>query len=455
MTAGDRAREAAGPEAMRGYEATMRRMIYAAGVALAALSASAAVAQDIAAAVQPPAPAPSAPAARPLGEGVAAIVNDEIISTFDLRQRMTLIIATSGVRLTEQNLPQIQQQALRTLVDERLQMQELKRFEVNIPDDYVDREIGELAGQNQMTAEALFAQLGRAGVRPETLRAQMRAQIGWRELVTNRFRTRARIGEDQVDEELARLAAQASKHRYLIGEVYLDASQVGGMQEAMEGANALFEQLVKGAPFTSVARQFSNAPSAQSGGDAGWVGAGDVVPEVEVALANMDPGQLSRPIPTKDGVYLIFLREERSGGVETLINLRQAAIRLPADAPEADVQAATARLSGLRGDLTCENIQERAGREQGVVASDLGETALDELAPEFRGAVETLNVGQVSAPVRTPVGVHVLAVCSKRAGGAGIPTREQIGNRLFGQQLAMLAKRYMRDLRNSATIELR
>lgn len=455
MTAGDRAPGAAGPEAMRGYEAHMRRMIHAAGVALAALSASTAVAQDTAALAQPaPAPAP-APAMRPLGEGVAAIVNDEIISTYDLRQRMTLIIATTGVRVTDQNLPQIQQQALRTLVDERLQMQEMKRFDFTLPDEAVDKEIADLAAQNQLSAEALFAQLAQAGVRPETLRAQIRAQIGWRELVTGRFRTRARIGEDQIDDELARLTAAASKPQYLIGEVFIDAAQVGGMNEAVEGANQLFEQLVRGAPFQAVARQFSNAPSAQNGGDAGWVGAGDVAPEVATALANMQPGQLSRPIPTKDGVYLVFVREARAGGVETLVSLKQAAVRLAADASEADVQAANTRLSALRSRLTCENIEEQAGREQGVIAADLGEANVNELAPEFRAAVQGLNVGQLSAPVRTQAGVHVLAVCGKRAGGAGIPTREQIGNRLFGQQLSMLARRYMRDLRNSATIEVR
>ena len=61
----------------------------------------------------------------------------------------------------------------------------------------------------------------------------------------------------------------------------------------------------------------------------------------------------------------------------------------------------------------------------------------------------------MSAPVRTRVGVHLLAVCGRRLAAAGVPTRDQIGSRLFGQQLSMLAKRYLRDLRNSAMIEYR
>ncbi len=444
---------------MRGTRPTMRRMLCAASVALVAVSVNAAAAQDIS---SPgpidigPAPAPAtAPAAQPgLVEGVVAVVNDEIITSYDLRQRMTLIIATSGVRVNQENLPQIQQQALRSLVDERLQMQELKRFEVNIPDAQVDAEIGELAASNNTTAEALFAQLAQAGIHPDTLRSQVRAQIGWRILVTERFRSRARIGEDQIDATLQRIQAASAKPQFLVGEVYLDAAQVGGMAEAMNGATQLIDQLVKGAPFQAVARQFSAAPSAVNGGDAGWLISGDMAPEVEAALQQMQPGQLSRPIQTKDGVYIVYLREKRTGGGATMVNLRQAAIRLAPDAPEAEVQAAASRLMQLQPTLTCDNILTQA-EGSGVLASELGESDINQLAPEFRNAAMGLAEGQVSTPIRTQVGLHLLAVCGKRTVGADVPSREQVGNRLFGQQLTMLARRYLRDLRNSATIETR
>ena len=93
MTAGNRVGSSAGTVAMRGKKSRMRRMLFAAACSLAAISASATVAQDLA-------PVPEAPSTRPIGEGVSAVVNDEIITSYDLRQRMSLIIATSGVRVT-------------------------------------------------------------------------------------------------------------------------------------------------------------------------------------------------------------------------------------------------------------------------------------------------------------------------------------------------------------------
>ena len=430
---------------MKGRKLTMRRMMCAASVLLAAIS-SAAVAQE-------PTSAPVA-VAPPMAEGVAAVVNDEIISTYDLRQRMTLMIATSGVRVTAENLPQIQQRALTSLIDERLQMQELKRFQVNIPDQQVDAELRDLTQRNNTTPEALFASLATVGVEPDTLRNQVRAQIGWGLLVRERFRTRARVGEDQIDATLQRIAAASSKPRFLIGEIYIEAARVGGMEQAVAGAQQLFDQLVAGAPFQAVARQFSNAPSSVRDGNAGWIIPGDMPPEVEYALQNMEAGQLSRPIQTRDGVYIIYLRETQAGGGTTMVSLKQAAVRLDATASEADVQAATAKLAELQPRLTCDNIAEQAERA-GVVAADLGEQDLNQLTGVIRDAATPLSPGQVSAPVRSDVGVHLVAVCGKRLAGVNMPSREEVGSRMMGEQLSMFARRYLRDLHNSATIELR
>jgi peptidyl-prolyl cis-trans isomerase SurA len=205
-----------------------------------------------------------------------------------------------------------------------------------------------------------------------------------------------------------------------------------------------------------VARQFSASPTAASGGDAGWVSQGDVAPEVEAALEQMRPGQLSQPIPVKDGVYIIYLRDKRSGATALVVNLKQAAIPLGADATAAQVDAARAKLEALRSTIKgCDNLESAAGKVQGVVAGDLGEAEIKDLAPDFRQAAESLQPGQVSEPIRTAAGLHLVAVCGKHAGGAEGLSHDEIEDRLVGQQLSMISRRYMRDLRNSATIETR
>jgi peptidyl-prolyl cis-trans isomerase SurA len=132
------------------------------------------------------------------------------------------------------------------------------------------------------------------------------------------------------------------------------------------------------------------------------------------------------------------------------------AVALPAGASQADVDAARAKLEGVRAQIKgCDSVEATAGKTQGVVAGDLGEAEINDLLPEFATAAKTLQPGQLSQPIRTSVGLHILAVCGKRSAGAAQIDHDQIESRLTGQQLSMISRRYMRDLRNSATIETR
>jgi peptidyl-prolyl cis-trans isomerase SurA len=401
-------------------------------------------------------------AASPFSEGVAAIVNDTIISTYDLRQRMLLLIVTSGVQPTAESLAQIEREALRSLVDEHLQLQELKRvekeqkFSIIADDGDIDRQIGRMAEENRVSGPQLLASLAASGVGAQTLREQIRAEISWQRWINGRYGSRLRVGDDQVEATLARLSAAAAKPQFLISELLIDAGRVGGMDNANRGAAQLVAQLQQGAPFGGVARQFSSSPTAATGGDAGWVSADELVPEVQQVVDQLRPGQLSQPIPVTDGVYIILLRDKRAGSSATLVDLKQAAMRLSSLSTDADVAAARAKLSALKPLIKdCASLEATAGKVEGVVAGDLGEAEIKDLAPAFREAAEKLNVGEVSDPIRTNAGMHLIAICAKRQSGGRVPTKDDIENRLVGQQLAMISKRYLRDLRNSATIETR
>ena len=134
----------------------------------------------------------------------------------------------------------------------------------------------------------------------------------------------------------------------------------------------------------------------------------------------------------------------------------QAAVALPRDASAAKIAEAQAKLLALRPRITgCDNLAAAAAKVPGVVSGDLGEADIKDLAPAFRAAAASLQIGEVSAPIRTEAGLHLVALCSRRHGGADALSRDQIENRLYGQELAMIAKRAFRDLRTSATIETR
>lgn len=450
----------------------MRVMRIATAAAVTALMAGSAAAQTAPARQDPPARGATAAGTlqptevrreprmlqRPdfqIADGVVATVNDQIITGFDLRQRMLLIIAMSEVEPTPEDLPQIERQALESLIDERLQAQEIARYpDLKVTDEEVAEEIEAMAAELRTTGEAYLNLLGQVGIQPQTIREQVRVSIGWRRLYGGRFGSRSRVSRAQVDQAMRQVEEAATKRQYLIGEIFLEAAQTqGGMQGAVNGAQQLIRQMIQGAPFQNVAQQFSDAPSAVRGGDAGWVVEGTLHPALQQAMDNLDVGQLSNPIVVDGGVYIIYMRDKRQGTATQLVSLRQVMIELPETASDDAVLAAGRRLDALQPELTCDNMLARATSEAGLLGTDLGESDLQSVIPQFQEAVADAPQGTIVGPVRTPLGVHLVGVCGRRVGSAALPSRAEVEGRLQRAQLSMLERRYMRDLRADALIE--
>lgn len=451
----------------------MRLKRFSTGVALAALMAVTGIGQSVAqtaaeqttpeqaqrlnpAAEQAPQRAPAAAPQFRMADGIIATVNDRIITGYDLRQRMLLIIAMSQVQPSAEDIPAIQQQALNDLIDQHLQAAELDKFpQAKATNEDVEQEIALMARQAGTTPETFVTFLQQGGISFPAYREQLAVEAGWRALVGGRFNDRSRVSRSQVDQAMRQLAESATKTQYLVSEIYIDSSRVGGPQEALNGARQLFQQMVQGAPFMNVARQFSAAPSAARGGDAGWMVEGTLNPAVERALSQMQAGSLAPPIPVDGGVYIVYLRDKRSGASTSLVKMKQVMVELPETASAEQVAAATEKLEAFRAGITCENIIERSRTVEGIMGADLGESDVGDLLPQFQQVARSAEIGSISSVVRTPVGVHLLAVCDRRLGGPQAPSRQQVENRLREANYDMLGRRYLRDIRNDALIEIK
>jgi peptidyl-prolyl cis-trans isomerase SurA len=409
--------------------------------------------------------APEAPAkAKPgLSAGVAAIVNDQVISTFDLSQRVHLLVITSGVHPTAENIPQIEREALRSLVDERLELEEIRReekaqkFKIVADDDDINHEIERIGQGSGMSGQQLLAALAGAGVQSGTLRDQLRAAISWQRWIHGRYGgSRLKISESRINAVLRQIEVEAAKPQYQIAEIFIDAARAGSIDAATDAAKQIIGQLQQGAQFPDIARQFSGSSTAANGGDAGWLTTAQMPDGVGAVVEQMRPGGLSQPIVVRDGVYIVLLRDKRAGAGSFLVTLKQAAIALPTDASADQVEAARQKLAALKTRITnCDRLAPEAAKIPDVIAGDLGEADPKDLAPTFRDAAQALQIGQVSDPLRTPAGLHLIALCGKRQAGVTLPPREEIEARLQEEQLSLLSKRYLRDLRSSATIETR
>ena len=383
--------------------------------------------------------------------GIAAVVNDDIVTTHDLRQRTLFMVATTGIERDEKSIARAQQQALRNLVDEHIQMQEAEKFDQTIADEEVNQSVARLIGRNGLDPNEVVQRLASVGVSIETMRDQVRSEIAWQRIINGLYGSRIRISDAQIDETINRISANASKPNYRVAEIYIEASpDIGGIEGAMEGANAMIKQLSDGAPFPLLAQQFSSAPTAAKGGDLGWVREGELRPEVDQVITQMEVGNLSKPIQVPGGVYVVALIEKKISEADTLYKLKQVIVK------NDDKDSAKSTLQSLAKTLkSCETLAEDTESLEGVSSADMGEIKGSDLSEDVLNVLERTDVGGLSEPIERPDGAVSIMVCSREASGSDIPTRDQVEDRLTNQQLAQASKRHLRDLRRKATVVVR
>jgi peptidyl-prolyl cis-trans isomerase SurA len=195
-----------------------------------------------------------------------------------------------------------------------------------------------------------------------------------------------------------------------------------------------------------VARQFSQSPSAAAGGDIGWIAAPELSPELQPIAERLQPGQVSLPVRTRNGVYIIAMRDRREGapaGATSIVSLRQ--ITAPAARQNA-IERLQRRING------CGDLEDSVAGVQGAELVDIGRITEADLSPDIRSRVEGVQTGRASAVVANGDQLSIIVVCARETGGGGVPPREEIEDRLREQELTMLSERYLRNLRREATI---
>ena len=391
---------------------------------------------------------------------IIAVVNEDAVSLFDLRERIKMVIFSSNMRDSPKMRERLEPQVLRALIDEKLQKQAAKRYNIEVDRKEVDKALRSIEKQNGIPPGGLKIRLEEAGVSMSTLVDQIETTIAWSKLINRRMTRNIVIGDNQIDEALARIKANLNKPSHLVSQIFLAFDGADNAAKTLADANQLVTQIRNGAAFTSLARQFSQDAAARNGGDLGWVQQGELDQELDRALIDMRPGKISEPIRTSSGYHILLLRKRRTSqkprADDTVVSLKQ--VFLPIEAGATPEEAANQRnlattiaetLSG------CDDL-ERAGKELGsTLSGDLGKLKIGELPSELRALVTGLAVGRASKPLPTEGGLRILMVCDRKEVKSKIPSRDQIRRNLIRRQADRKARRYLRELHQTAFLEIR
>lgn len=379
-------------------------------------------------------------------EGIAAIVNDKPISYSDVRQRARLLLLTLGRQApTAEQVQQITSQALEQLIDERLQLDKVAEYEVEVDPREIDAELSEMATQGGIGADGLRQQLLAAGVNPVSLEEQIRADIAWNRLMSGLFGTRIRVSDNQVEDHLDRLRTASKKTQYRVGEIFLYAPDEATSAEAMTAAESIVQQLQAGADFRVAAQRISSAPTAATGGDMGWVTADDLAPALaEAVKAAAETPALLPPIKVESGIYILSVSGKREPSQPTTkVDLKRL---VTTDAKEETLTEAMSRIK------SCEDVSSVANSKSELRAQDLPDIDVVELGEEGRQLVLATEVGSPTEIFAVGGGLAVMYVCRREDGAEALPSKEDLKNSIKARELDMISERELRNSRRDATI---
>lgn len=398
---------------------------------------------------------------------IAAVVNDQIISVYDLDMRMSLMMAFAGLPDTIENRQRLAPQVLRTLIDDELKRQEAARQKVTVAEGDIQRAIRRLEQTIGVKEGEMDALLARRNIERKTLTRQVEAEMLWGRLVGSNFGPSVQISDEEIDEVLAEIDKNKGKPEFLVSEIFLPVDRSANEAEVLALANRLVEQIKEGASFAALARNFSKSATAGHGGDLGWNVHGQLGPYLDAAVVNLQPGQTSAPARAPDGYYILRLRDRRTAaGIgdeqrqSPVVNVQQLFLPIEKGASPSEVATATdAAKRVVDKAKNCDELDKVSKEIGSPMSGNLGDIPTDALAPQQRSLIRALPVMTPSQPLRTEDGVIVLMVCRRDEVKSETPTavsiRSRISSRLIEERLDLSARQFLRDLRRNAFVDIR
>lgn len=391
-----------------------------------------------------------------MGEGVAIEVNGQAVSSYDVFQRVKWLLYWSRLRPTEAVLVRVEDEARRMLVDESLQLSELRRLGAErgvsfiVPDAEVERRIDRLARQRKLTGAALLSQLVDEDIDSATIYEMFRAQMSWDSFVQSRYAGRITLKPERVRSALELQTRNLERDSFRLREIAVPAQSEGRSQGGMDFAEALWNGIVKGeATFGDIALQFSMAPSASKGGEIGWISLDDLPAGARPTITQMIPGQISPPLEIDGQLYIYFVDDFSPAGGKPMFDLYS--VFIPTTSP--NLVNEVVMLAALqRSSATCSDLEAQQRAYPGIAFEKLNGVTASSISPDFRPWLVASAPGESSPVTSSGNRIGFVVNCRQYREKPAVDTEGDVQERLYLEQLILLSKRDLRNLRQSALI---
>ncbi len=358
-------------------------------------------------------------------DGVAAIVNEGVVLKSQLQDQLATIIRQANVQ--EIPLPPadvLKGQVLERLILGEIQLQRAARIGLQVSDQMLNEAIARIALQNKVRFEDMPALLAKDGIIYADFRRDMRDEITLEQLRRIDVGQRINVTPREIEQCITDLEDHVVVNsEYSLSHILVslpEAASAEQIEETRARLDDIYQQITDGADFREMAVRYSEGPTALEGGALGWM-PGEQVPTLFVdVITTLQPGEISKPFRSASSFHLVKVNELRSALQRSEIN--QVKARHILIKPNEIIDDETAR---QRLDEALQRIND--GEEFGEIAKllsddpgsanvggDLGWAEPGTYVPEFETELDSLAVGDISEPFRSPYGWHIIELLERR-----------------------------------------
>jgi len=396
---------------------------------------------------------------------IVAVVNDEVITERELAARVDFALRQLAQQGTQPPARQVlERQLLERTINDRVQMQHARDTGTRVDDAELDRALLKIAEQNKMTVVELRTVLAKDNVPYDKFREDIRSEITLSRLREREVAQKIVVTESEVDNFIQSQMAQSGRDEFNVSHILISVPEKATpeqLQQRRERAEQALSQIKGGADFRQIAAAFSDGPEALQGGLLGWRESSRLPALFLDALRPLQAGQLSELLRSSNGFHILRLNERRGGAAPVMIQQTRARHILIKTNELVSETEARNRILTLkeRLDNKADFAELARSRSEDTSASRGGELnwlSPGDTVPEFERAMDALKPGEISAPVRSPFGWHLIQVIERRnhdmtQEGRRLNARKTLRDRKTDEAY----QEWVRQLRDRAYVEQR
>ncbi|MDR1529676.1 MAG: peptidylprolyl isomerase [Burkholderiales bacterium] len=416
-----------------------------------------------------PSPSANPPAAlsstRPLTlDRVAAVVNEEAITQFDIdAQKRTILMRMREAGVTPPPEKELERQIIERMVTEKAIIQHAKETGIRVDDTMVERAITQVAMENDMTVDQMRAAIEREGLAFSAYRDELHKQITIQRLREREVDQKIVVTDAEIDGYLSMTSAQGEgEPEYLLSHILVsvpDQATPDIIDERLARAQSIKRRIDAGENFAEVAAATSNAQDALNGGSLGWRTMARLPTLYAETVGKMKTETTSDILRSPAGFHILRLYDTRSHDEPTIAEqtrARHILVRISETASEEEarqkIDRARQRIKdGESFDNVARLISEDLSSSKG---GDLGWISVGDTVPDFERAMDALKIDEISEPVRSPFGWHIIQVLERRQQDVTDERRRaQARQALRQRKMEEMFDDFVRQIRDSAYVE--